>query len=225
MQDGAATATPRGDRAPGPRASRTHDPERTRQGILAVATEEFARGGLSGARIDEITARTRTSKGVIYYHFGSKEGLYQAVLEAEYRRIRTQESQLGLNRLAPLDALRALVGFTFDFNHRNETFVRLVAMENVQQGAFLGDLTAIRQLSTAMVEEIRGFYGRGVAQGVFRPGIDPLELHWQISALCFFAVSNRPTFSRLFGLDPGDAAAQARRREGVLEMVERYVAA
>ncbi len=55
--------------------------------ILEVATAEFADKGLAGARIDEIAALTHTSKRMIYYYFGSKEGLYLAVLEEAYRRV------------------------------------------------------------------------------------------------------------------------------------------
>jgi AcrR family transcriptional regulator len=205
------------------RVSRTHDSERTKQDILAVATEEFARDGLSGARIDEIAARTKTSKRMLYYYFGSKEGLYQAVLEAEYRRIRVVESTLELDQLAPLEALRKLVGFTFEFTHQNPTFVRLVMIENIHHGVFLGNLKALQKLSAPMIDNIREFYQRGLSQGVFREGIDPLELHWQISALCFFNVSNRPTFSALFGLDPTEPKAYSQRRQSVFDMVERYI--
>jgi len=205
------------------RVSRTHDSERTKQDILAVATEEFARDGLSGARIDEIAARTKTSKRMLYYYFGSKEGLYQAVLEAEYRRIRVVESTLELDQLAPLEALRKLVGFTFEFTHQNPTFVRLVMIENIHHGVFLGNLKALQKLSAPMIDNIREFYQRGLSQGVFREGIDPLELHWQISALCFFNVSNRPTFSALFGLDPTESNAYSQRRQSVFDMVERYI--
>ena len=70
-----------------------------------------------------------------------------------------------------------------------------------------------------MLGNVRSLYLRGLSQGVFRPGIDPLDLHWQISALCFFSVSNRPTFSSLFGRDPADhdasrAPTQERARHG-----------
>jgi len=205
------------------KAGRTHDPEQTKQDILAVARQEFAREGLAGARIDEIAAKTKTSKRMIYYYFLSKEGLYEAVLEAEYRRIREQESTLELNRLPPLDALRKLVGFTFDFTERNELFVRLVMIENIHNGAFLEGLTVVQQLSAAVLENVRKLYDRGVAEGVFRNGIDPLELHWHVSALCFFNVSNRPTFSKLFDIDTAASEAHARRRQTVLDAIERFV--
>ena len=71
----------RGTALEAPTPPRGHDPERTRQDILNVATEEFASAGFSGARVDTIAERTRTSKRMIYYYFGSKEGLYLAALE------------------------------------------------------------------------------------------------------------------------------------------------
>src|SRR3990170_524820 len=107
-----------------PRPTRTNDPERTKANILEVATREFSEKGLAGARIDEIAAATRTSKRMIYYYFGSKEGLYVAVLEESYRRMRTIESELHLEDLPPEDALRRLVGFTFDHHHGNEGYIR-----------------------------------------------------------------------------------------------------
>ena len=82
--------------------------------IIEVATHEFSEKGLAGARIDVIAQAMRTSKRMIYYYFGSKEGLYIAVLDEAYRRIRSIETELHLDDLAPEDALRKLVGFTVD---------------------------------------------------------------------------------------------------------------
>jgi hypothetical protein len=72
---------------------------------------------------------------------------------------------------------------------------------------------------------VAGLYRRGVRQGVFRDGLDPVELHWQISALCFFNVSNRATFSKIFKRDLGSKRSLAILRDQVAEMVQRYVAA
>src|SRR5450755_1188048 len=121
---------------------RPYDAGRSMADILKVATAEFADKGLSGARIDEIAATTRTSKRMIYYYFGGKEGLYIAVLEDAYRRIRTIETELHLEDLAPEDALRKLVGFTFDYQHEHEDFIRLVMNENMHRGEFLAQSAA-----------------------------------------------------------------------------------
>jgi AcrR family transcriptional regulator len=207
-------------RAPQPR---TNDPERTMANILEVATAEFADKGLSGARIDEIAAATRTSKRMIYYYFGSKEGLYVAVLEEAYRRIRHIESELHLEDLRPEDALRKLVGFTFDYQLENPDFIRLVMTENINRGEFLAQSRTIQQLNVPAIDAVREVYERGVKARVFRNDVDPVDLHMSISALCFFNVANRHTFALIFKRDLESPRAISARRDSIIEMVVRFV--
>jgi AcrR family transcriptional regulator len=198
---------------------RIYDPARTRQDIIAVATAEFAEKGLSGARIDKIAARTKTSKRGIYYYFGSKEKLYISVIEEAYRRIRSIENGLALDHLPPEEALRTLVGFTFDYQSANPDFVRLVMNENMHHAKYLARSTAIQQLNVTAIDAIKDVLRRGVDAGVFRNGIDPVDLHMSISALCFFNVSNRYTFSRIFKRDMQSAAAVRARRTSIIDTI------
>lgn len=212
-------------KAPAAVSSRTNDPDRTMAGILEVATVEFAEKGLDGARIDEIAAATKTSKRMIYYYFGSKEGLYRAVLEDMYRRMRAIESGLHLTDLPPVEALQRLVGFTFDHHHSNENFIRLVMSENMQRGAYLAQSKSIQSLNVPAIAAISELYERGVASGVFRAGLDPVDIHASISALTFFNVSNRHTFGLIFKQDAKEPDKAAMRRSSVIEMVLRYMRA
>jgi AcrR family transcriptional regulator len=207
------------DKAP----ARTQDPEGTRQNIIEIASEEFALNGLAGARIDEIAARTRSSKRMIYYYFGDKEGLYLSALENAYRLVREGEAKLDVAGLSPLEALRKLVEFTFDHHHKHEDFIRMVMIENIHHAEYLVKSKVIRQLNVTAIGTIEQLFRRGVDEGLFRPGLDPIELHWQISALCFFNVSNRATFSKLFGRDLSTAASQASLKRNAVDMVLRYV--
>jgi AcrR family transcriptional regulator len=202
---------------------RTQDPEGTRQNIIQIASEEFALNGLSGARIDEIAARTRASKRMIYYYFGDKEGLYLSCLENAYRRVREGEAKLDIDGLSPLEALEKLVEFTFDHHHQHEDFIRMVMIENIHHGEYLERSAVIRDLNVTAIAKIEALYARGVAEGMFRSGLDPIELHWQISALCFFNVSNRATFSKIFGRDFGAPRALSALRRNAVDMVLRYV--
>jgi len=203
---------------------RPQDPEGTRRDILETASREFALNGLSGARIDEIAAQTRSSKRMIYYYFGDKEGLYLRALESAYRRVRDGESRLDTEGLSPVEALTRLVEFTFDHHHQHEEFIRMVMIENIHHGQYLAKSEVIRDLNVAAIDHIAAIYDRGVEAGVFRAGLDPVELHWQVSALCFFNVSNRYTFSKVFGRDFASPEAQARLRQNSVEMVLRFVA-
>ncbi len=201
---------------------RTNDPERTRADIIEVATREFSEKGLAGARIDLIAEAMRTSKRMIYYYFGSKEGLYIAVLEAAYNRMRSIESELHLEDLAPEDALRKLVGFTVDYQLAHPEFIRLVMNENMHRGEYLAQSKTIQRLNVPAIEGLRKVLQRGQREGVFRNGLDPLDLHMSISALSVFNVANRHTFSLIFKCDLQSAASVVARRDSIIEMVVRF---
>lgn len=206
------------------RAGWKQDPEGVRDNILAVARAEFAANGLSGARIDEIAAKTNTSKRMIYYYFGDKDGLYLKALESAYREVRDGEARLDLEGLSAVDALARLVEFTFDHHHLHEDFIRMVMIENIHHGDYLAQSNVIRDLNVTAIDHIARIYRRGVADGVFRPGLEPVELHWQVSAMCFFNVSNRSTFSKIFGRDFGEADQLLRLKRNTVDALLRFVA-
>ena len=195
------------------------DPAAVRGDILAVATSEFATNGFSGARVDSIAASTRTSKRMIYYYFGDKLGLYTSVLEAAYRTVREGEAKLELDHLPPLEALTRLVAFTFDHHRNHPEFIRLVMIENIHHAEALQASPSIREMNVAAIAKLRALCQRGEAEGVFRSGLDPIALHWQISAASFFNVSNRPTFSALFGKGLFREDAQQRLRDQTVEAI------
>jgi AcrR family transcriptional regulator len=204
-------------------ASRTNDPVRTMADIVDVATREFADKGLAGARIDVIADAMRTSKRMIYYYFGSKEALYIVVLEEAYRRMRAIEAELHLDDLPPEDALRKLVGHTVDYQLAHPEFIRLVMTENIHRGEFLARSKSIQKLNVPAIDGLRRVYERGVADGVFRIGLDPIDLHMSISALSVFNVANRHTFALIFKRDLDAPAALIARRDSIIEMVVRFV--
>jgi AcrR family transcriptional regulator len=205
--------------------TRTHDPERTRADILAVAMREFAEKGLAGARIDAIAEATRTSKRMIYYYFGSKEGLYVSVLEDAYRSIRHDEGELHLEDLPPPEALARLVAFTVDYQMAHPEFARLVATENIHRGEYLKTSRVIQGLNVPAIEGLRRVYERGVKAGAFRAGVDMVDLHMSISALAVFNVANRHTFGLIFKRDVGAPRIAAQRRNTIVDMVLRFVQA
>jgi len=209
-------------RAGRPPAGSERDADATRADILAVAIEEFSAKGLAGSRVDEIAERIHTVKRMIYYYFGSKEGLYRAVLERAYDHIRTIESDLDLDSLAPDEALRHLVKVTFDYHNKHPEFVRLVMNENIHQGVHVAHLPNIKERNRTVIATLRKLIDRGVKSGDFRGDLDPIELHMTISALSFYNVSNRHTFSFIFGRDMTSPKAVASRREIVADIISRW---
>lgn len=213
------TQTPIADAEPSRRSNWKQNPEAVQADILRVAREVFSRNGLSGARVDEIAARTQTSKRMIYYYFTDKEGLYLRTLEEAYKSIRAQEEALDLEGLGPVAALRRLVEFTFDHHRANEDFIRLVMIENIHKGQFLTKSSAIRDLNKGAIASLERVIARGKSEALFRPDIDPLAVHWQISALSFFNVSNRYTFTEIFGDTLAGDGAQALLRDQAVRAI------
>ncbi|CAN5188492.1 TetR/AcrR family transcriptional regulator [soil metagenome] len=180
---------------------RTRDAQRTKDAILAVATSEFANSGYAGGRVDEIAARTATTKRMIYYYFGSKQGLYLAVMEAACAVIRRLERELDVEELDPVAALRSLAESTYEHHTSHRDFVRLVAIENVHKAEHIKDSPAIRDLNSTAVQTLEMVLDRGIAAGLFRRDLDALDVHMMISAYSIFHVANRYTFRVLFDRD------------------------
>lgn len=195
------------------------NPERVKRDILKAAMAEFARSGLSGAKIDDISAKTETSKRMIYYYFGDKEGLYAEALEAAYAKVREGEEKLDLAEGEPLAALERLVAFTFDHHRKNPDFIRMVMIENIHHADYLKRSKLIKNLNLGAISQLQALIERGQAAGVFRDDIDATELHWQISALSFFNVSNKPTFSSIYGPQLFSRAGQERLRDRAVNMI------
>jgi len=208
-----------------PRKSRKNNPEKTRENILQEAIVEFVQQGLSGARVDAIAERIHTSKRMIYYYFGSKEQLYVEVLEKLYGDIRSTESRLHLTELAPVEAIRRMVEFTFDHHDRNVDFVRIVSIENIHNAEYVKRSDAIRAMNNTVLDSLDVILRRGVEEGVFRAGLVPLDVHLLISSFCFYRVSNRHTVGEIFQIDLPDERIKQRHREMICESVLRYLQA
>jgi AcrR family transcriptional regulator len=203
--------------------ARRRDAVRTRKEILDVATREFADRGFAGARVDEIAARTRTTKRMIYYYFGGKEQLYIAVLERAYATAREAEREVDMEDLDPAAAIRLLAERTFDHHESHPDFIRLVSIENIHHAEHMAKSERLANLNSRAIERIERILECGRAEGVFRRDADPVDLHAMISAFCVFRVANRHTFSTLFGRDLLDPTLRDRSRQMLADMVVDYL--
>jgi AcrR family transcriptional regulator len=209
------------DKAP----ERQHDAARTRNEILEVATSEFAAQGFAGARVDEIADRTRRTKRMIYYYFGSKEQLYIAVLERAYAAIRSLEREVDVEHLDPAAAIRRLAEVTFDHHSAHPEFIRLVSIENIHRGEHMAKSKQLSNLGSPAIDVITRILERGQAEGVFRRDVDPIDVHMMISAFCVFRIANRHTFGSLFGRDLTDPERCEHYRRMLGDMVVEYLSA
>jgi AcrR family transcriptional regulator len=177
------------------------DPEGMRLRILEAAKQEFSTHGLAGARVDRIAAKAGANKRMLYYHVGKKDDLYLAVLEGAYEKIRGEERGLDLEHLAPPQAIRRLIEFTWNYFLRNPEFLSLLQTENLVRAKHLKRSTKVKSMHSPFVEMISTVVRRGVASGDFQVAVDPVQLYISIAALSFFYLSNSATLSVIFGRD------------------------
>ena len=218
-----ATRRPSSRGKAAPVRERRRDRDRTQAEILEVATAEFAEHGFSGARVDEIAERTRTTKRMLYYYFGNKEGLYVAVLERAYAGIRAAEQSIDVDHLDPCTAIRRLAELTFDHHEEHPDFIRLVSIENIHRGEHMSDRLA--NLNTPAIDLIARILERGRADGVFARDVDAIDVHMMISSFCIFRVANRHTFGALFGRDLMAPEQRPHYRAMIGDMVVDYLRA
>jgi AcrR family transcriptional regulator len=204
---------------------RTRDAERTRAEIIDVALREFADKGYTGARVDEIAARMSTTKRMIYYYFGNKEQLYVEVLEHAYAGIRAIEQQLDVEHLDPVDAIRQLAELTFDHHESHPDFIRLVSIENIHRAEHISRSAVLSGLANPALDVLARILDRGTAAGVFRSGVDPLDIHMVISSYCVFRIANRYTWSAIFKRDLLDPERRDQQRTLLGDLVVEYLTA
>ena len=188
-----------------------------RGSLLAAARDAFAARGLEGARVDDIARRAKVNKQLVYHYFGSKDGLYTAVLENVYSEIREQEQALELSALPAEAAMRRLIEFSFDYLATHPAFVSLLADENAHQGRHLQDSARLAELNRPIIELMRETLERGMAEGVFRQGLDPLHVYLSIAGMSFFYFANIHTLGRAFSRPLGSKAAIAERRAHIVD--------
>ncbi len=193
---------------------RPRDAKRSRQSILDAAEAEFSSMGLYGARVDAIAERAGLNKRMIYEYFGSKEGLYKAVLVEVYGRLSRLEDALLAQDSVVVERFRSLVALYFEFLRDNPSYVNLILWENLNQGRFLreADMPALK---SPIYGRILDLFEEGRRDGSFRADLDSDQMLVSLLTYTFSYFSNRYTLSSLLGRDLGEESG-VRARAGVV---------
>ena len=210
---------------PKPKAAepRPRDADRSQKDILDAATREFASFGLGGARMDRIAERAAVNKRLIYYYFENKESLFLAVLEGAYERIRGEEQQLNLTQVEPIEAIRRLISFTWDYYLAHPEFLTLLNSENLHQARHLKQSAKVRTMHSPLVQTIADVLERGHKTGLFRAGVDPVQLYISIAGLAYFYLGNSYTLSTIFDRELLGAKAKVERLSHMTDLVLGYL--
>jgi AcrR family transcriptional regulator len=196
----------------------------TRDSILRAATKVFAKHGYDGGRVEQISKAAKSYDRMIYYYFGSKEELFIAVLEETYRRFNEAESALVLDAERPLESLKAVIRFMWDYYRGNPEFITLLNAENLHRGKHIAKSLRAREYSSQAIAVLGEVLKNGAQQGLFRSDIAARDVYLTIAAMGYFYVSNRFTLSAFLGEQLESEEALAHWEQVIIDTVLRAVA-
>ena len=180
---------------------REQSAQATRDNILRAATKVFARYGYDGGSVEKISKAAKSFDRMIYYYFGSKEGLFIEVLEDMYRRMNDAELKLSLDIKKPVESLTDVIHFVVSYYAKNPEFITLLNTENLHRGKHISKSLRARDYSSPAIDIIRQLLESGVQQGVFRNDVSARNVYLLIAATGYFYISNRYTLSAFLGED------------------------
>ena len=204
---------------------KTRNAVQTRERIRKAATEEFALQGIDAARLERVAKRARVTTALIYYYFGSKDGLFQVVIEHAYETLRAAQQDLALGELAPAEGIERLVRSTYHAFLDIPEIIPLARSENMQRARHLKRSNIIRRLFTPLPSAIDDLLVRGAQSGVFRSGIDPIELYVSVVSLCSYHISNQYSLSVVLNTDLMRKARRVHREQHIVDLVLGYLRA
>lgn len=202
---------------------RRRDPDRTRERIIDAATVEFARYGYDGARVDQIVKRAKISKNLLYHHFGGKEPLFIKVMENAYKLMRDHHRDFQIKDLGPVAGMRSLVSYTFQHFLDHPEIISLLNSENLHKARHIAKSKEIKELYNPLLDTIGELLEDGQREGVFRKGVDPVDLYISLSGISYFYLSNQYTLSTIFNTDLAAAPRIEQRREHMVEVIVGYL--
>ena len=202
---------------------RRRDPDRTRERIIDAATVEFARYGYDGARVDQIVQRAKISKNLLYHHFGGKEPLFIKVMENAYKLMRDHHQDFQIKDLGPVEGMRRLVSYTFQHFLDHPEIISLLNSENLHKARHIAKSKEIKELYNPLLDTIGALLADGQREGVFRKGVDPVDLYISLSGISYFYLSNQYTLGTIFNTDLAAMPRIEQRREHMIDVIVGYL--
>lgn len=190
----------------------SRDSEATKARLLAAATDDFAEYGIAGARVDRIARAAGSNKQLIYAYFGSKEKLFEAVIDTHLSQIVEGVP------LDPLD-LPGYAGRLFDYYMAHPKLIRLATWARLEHPS-----------EEQLHEGLMSTYGKkldalskAMSTNELDSSFEPTELLALIDSLTMTWMSTTPELLALDSEEPFSVEAVRRHRSVVVEAVRRLI--
>lgn len=192
--------------------------QKTISRLLKVAHQEFAEKGLAGTRIEDIARAAGVTKQLVYHYFFSKEQLLACVLDASAEAVLAAVLAMDVDHLPPAQALRKFLCHALD-QYRDDPTLGTLALEGLNFHERQAAPAKFPDLVPALNAQAERILQRGIAQGVFRAGIDARMFFAAASLLTTGGYTNRYTLSAVAGFDTGSPEGAAAWRQYSVDFV------
>jgi AcrR family transcriptional regulator len=205
------------------KAPQRRNADATRAKILQAALNEFSERGLPAASTDDIAERCGVNKRMIYYYFGSKEGLYLAALESVYANLVALEKEIEIEHLDPPAAIEAIINLKIDYYVTNPHFISFLSMENFYKAKHLRKSKKLNMFKSPLTDVIARILERGQRSGQFRHDVEPVNFYVSICGLCIMYFTNQHTLGVIFGRKMTRDDNIQRHKRTVVDIVLSYL--
>lgn len=195
----------------------------SKEKIINAAIAEFSLKGLDGARVDEVARRSGTNKTLLYHYIGNKDQLFTAALEATYQTISELQRDFLARQMDPETGVRELVHLLMSIWVEHPEYGKLLASENFHGGKHVKRSKIIGEMYQQLVDTLNDLLRRGVQQGLFRPGINAIDLYISISSLSAYYIAHQHTLNAIFHIDIMNPRQLQLREDHIVDMILRYV--
>ncbi len=171
----------------------------TRAQILKAAIEIFSTFGYEGGSTEKISKLAKSHDRMIYYYFGSKQGLYVAAIQEIYKQFNEAEAKLKLDIEKPVEALQEVAHFIWSYYQKHPEFITLLNNENLHRGEFISTSRETKKFSSPAISIVDKVLDQGKSLGIFRKDITARDIYLLIASMGYFYLSNQYTLSAFLG--------------------------
>lgn len=186
----------------------------TKEKILASARKEFAEKGLEGSRVDRIAERAGVNKAMIYYHFASKERLYETILEELFGRARTFIDKVLAERMTLEDRLTELARFYNEVFASTPELRPILLREMASGGERMRAMFSQTVLQVEAPRRLRALIDEGIRSGALRR-VDPSHTVISFIGMNFFYVLFSPMMASVWEIENAETFSRSRPHEVV----------
>lgn len=159
--------------------------------LLEVGTQLFAERGLNGVGIRELSLAAGTSISMISYYFGSKEGLYSAVLQQQFACF-SEIHELRARVTDPVAMVEEYLRWTFQRHRNNPHLLRFYTSELTNPTAYFASM--VMPVIDDVIETMAAVISEGIRRKQFRQGLEPMNAAIALAGMVnYFFLSSRAT--------------------------------